>query len=1098
MAATSDSQRRNRLIAAFILVVTLFLVAQTAVVVEQQRRTLMKTSHHHMQSELELVAQTIKEAALRHDLAQVYLLLELWGQKQPQVASVTARAVNGAMLGQFKRPTDPDAPIQRHFASVKVDDEPIVFLTLEHNGQQLAHEALKLALTTALSEGVFMALLGAALWLLIHAVGIRPMEREILARKRIEQALKVSQENLTLAQKIAHMGSWEWDPERHTLHWSDEMRRMLGVERQPSINSVICLLEYCREPDRARLDQRLSGLIAGVRDSFHLEHAIWTTRGERLFVEHRAERWRSNVDGGVVIRGVLLNVTNSALLRESLRASEQKYRNLFASMSSGVAVYEVVDDGDDFIFRDLNAAGERFSQVTLDEVVGKRLTELFPGVREMGLLDTLKEVWITGQPKHHPLTHYQDNRVHQWVENYVFKLDDGQVVAVYDDVTEMKQAQHSLKKSEERFALAIRGSADGLWDWDIIHNDVYLSPRWKEMLGYADDELENHIDTWRNLVHPDDMPQVEQVLEQLFTGQECAYQCEFRMRHKSERYIDILARGLLKRDADGQPERMVGTHTDLTERKRNVRALADSNQRLKLATQAGGIGVWEWDVRSGVISWDQRMREIYQLTETGKQLNHAWRNAVHPDDRHDLAQRLKQCLHGGLEFAGEFRILWPNGGERTVSAAAVVERDAEGQPLRMIGVNWDITRQKTQERIIMDAVRQAEKANRAKTEFLAHMSHEIRTPLNSVIGMAELLADGTNLTAEQNQQLRVINRAGNNLLAIINDVLDLSKIEAGELVLEQSDFSVRALVHGVVEILARQAQNKGVTLTCEIAKQTPDHAHGDAQRLRQVLLNLLGNAVKFTEKGGVSVRAEPAPESPGWLTLHVIDNGIGIAAEHLESIFTPFTQADISTTRRFGGTGLGLSICRQLVSLMGGRIEVQSVMGEGSQFSVTLPVLLSKTPATHAEPSEPGQAHPMAAQTHTGLNILVADDSEDNLLLAQTLLRRAGHQCICVASGDEAVNWSAQQPFDLILMDIQMPGMDGYEATQQIRLREQRNALPHTPIIALTAFAMKEDRVRALAAGCDLHLTKPIRRNQLLEAINQALDAEHSPEGDSD
>jgi CheY-like chemotaxis protein len=374
----------------------------------------------------------------------------------------------------------------------------------------------------------------------------------------------------------------------------------------------------------------------------------------------------------------------------------------------------------------------------------------------------------------------------------------------------------------------------------------------------------------------------------------------------------------------------------------------------------------------------------------------------------------------------------------------------------------------------------AETASQTKSDFLASMSHEIRTPLNAIIGIAGLLAK-TPLSPEQNKYVQIFRRAGDSLLNLINDILDLSRVETLQLELERTGFSLSDLVEKVREVVAIRAHEKGLALVCEVAPNVPNGLIGDPTRLRQVLLNLLGNAIKFTESGEVALRVTPDADSavPGALRFAISDTGIGIPGEKLDAVFERFTQADSSTTRRYGGSGLGLTISKQLVELMGGTIQVESCVGRGSVFSFAVPLEIWEgatqrtTVPVGADPDQPLPA----------LSILLVEDSPDNRTITMAYLRDTPY-CVEIAeNGAVACEKFAAGRYDLVLMDRQMPVMDGLTATRAIRAWEVANQHPPTPIIALTASALKGDQEKCLAAGCTAYLTKPIKEEVLLQAI---------------
>ncbi len=454
---------------------------------------------------------------------------------------------------------------------------------------------------------------------------------------------------------------------------------------------------------------------------------------------------------------------------------------------------------------------------------------------------------------------------------------------------------------------------------------------------------------------------------------------------------------------------------------------------------------------------------------------------IHPDDRESTRAELQRLVAGAHAVRFQNRWRCRDGGYRWLSWTSAPP-NAEGT---LFALARDITEHKQLEHELAGARDAALETARLKSEFLATMSHEIRTPMNGVLGMANLLLD-TKLSAEQLDFVQTIKSSGDGLLAIINDILDFSKIEAGKLVFEQIDFDLTPTMVDAVELLAERAREKGVELTCALDPDVPRGLRGDPGRLRQVVLNLVSNAVKFTERGSVAVRVEVDEDGSEscLLRFSVRDTGIGLTEEDRAGLFQPFSQADGSTTRRFGGTGLGLAICKQLVETMQGQIGLVSRPGRGSTFFFT--ARFEKLPEVALKPSAPKpELQPLA--TVGELKVLLAEDNPVNRKVAQRYLEKLGFTTYSVENGRQASEELARGVYDVVLMDCHMPEMDGFVATQKIRAYESRTGAARTPIIALTASAMQGDRERCLEAGMDDFVSKPVVFAELRAALERSL-----------
>ena len=535
------------------------------------------------------------------------------------------------------------------------------------------------------------------------------------------------------------------------------------------------------------------------------------------------------------------------------------------------------------------------------------------------------------------------------------------------------------------------------------------------------------------------------------------------------------------RGPDGDVGGMIMCSYDITAMVEALERTERSEERLKLALQIADIHVFEMDYLRRELVKVGAEDSFFEVTNTYEGLERDIWKVVHPKDREAVQEAWNRHAADGAPFYPEYRVARTDGQEVWVAGTARLITDETGRPRRLLGALQNVTERKAQERALIRAKEEAEAANRAKSAFLATMSHEIRTPLNGVLGMAQAMG-ADELTPTQRERLEVIHQSGESLLAILNDVLDLSKIEAGKLELEDAEFDLADLARAVHATFAAVAQNKGLSFELSFERGARGVYHGDPVRVRQVLWNLVSNALKFTDRGRVKVRVA---RKGGALVFEVADTGIGIAPDQLANLFRKFEQADASTTRRFGGTGLGLAICRELTELMGGEISASSTRGHGATFTVRLP--LQKV-ARRKAPPKPAPPAPQETDAERPVRVLAAEDNGMNQLVLRTLLAQVGVDPVIVPDGREAVAAWERADWDVILMDIQMPVMDGPTATALIRTREVATRRRRTPIVALTANAMSHQVAEYMAAGMDGYVAKPIEAARLYKVLQTALE----------
>ncbi len=529
-------------------------------------------------------------------------------------------------------------------------------------------------------------------------------------------------------------------------------------------------------------------------------------------------------------------------------------------------------------------------------------------------------------------------------------------------------------------------------------------------------------------------------------------------------------------------------------------ALDEARDRLQLAVDAAGLALWDWQLPATQVFLTARWGEMLGgIAADGYWEANDLRARLHPDDFEPLRDQVMGLLGGRSQRAVlQHRVRTSEGWRWVETQAMVAEHDSKGQPLRLMGTLADIGERKRIEEDSERARALTEQASRAKSEFLANISHEVRTPLNAFMGLTRMLMDSP-LNADQSSWLAMMDNSAHELLDLLNNILDLSRIEAGQLDIENVRFDLHQALEQAIVPYAEQADEKALEFHFELPPALPQWVTGDAVRLRQVLNNLLSNAIKFTPRGGrieVRIRALEAPDGGQQrLQLQVRDSGVGIAPEHHATVFDAFTQADASTARPYGGSGLGLAICARLARLMGGDIDLQSDAGQGSIFTLTLPLReLDPGPlSASAELMEVSQA----GGRYVGLVVLLAEDHPVNELMMRQLLLRLGCIVRVARGGVHAVAQWEQGGIDLVLMDVQMPGMSGLQATKEIRDIETRRKLPRTPIVAVTANAMAGDREACLASGMDGYTAKPVSPQALIKEMDRVLkigDAQAAPD----
>ena len=667
-------------------------------------------------------------------------------------------------------------------------------------------------------------------------------------------------------------------------------------------------------------------------------------------------------------------------------------------------------------------------------------------------------------------------------------------VVTFLDISQRRSFESAIRESEQKFRAVFEGAQLGIAVAEIKSGQITVNPAYRSMLGCTAEEMHS-VRIFDEVTHPDDVERDRKAYKQLARG-------EMDHLHLEKRYLRRDGSGVwanvefsLLRDAAGIPQYILGLAADVTERKHADEELRASERQLRAFIEDAPVCVAMFDRGMRYLAASRRWSTDYGFGHSD--LTGICLYDLIPGLPEKWRESHRRGLAGEKLHLGEDIWIRADGAEQWVSSAVYPWSDPQGGVGGIIISAEDVSQRKQFERQLQDAKRAAEAASAAKSTFLANMSHEIRTPLNGILGMTDLVLD-TELTSDQRENLSLVRYSADSLLAIINDILDFSKIEAGKMELDLIPFQLRESLHQILKTCAIRAKQKGLQFSFNAPADVPDAFVGDPGRLRQVLLNLVGNAIKFTDRGQILVAVAAAFPVKGRVLLHfgVKDTGIGIPPETQEKIFAAFSQADGSMARKYGGTGLGLAICVRLVEMMGGRIWVESAPQKGSVFHFTLDLALAEEAAVAGNERMKGlDALPPAAGTlsaslaafnGSGLRVLLAEDNSVNRALAQRLLQKCGFTVAIAIDGMQAVAQMQSAEFDLVLMDIQMPEMDGFEATAEIRKGEKITGR-RTPIIALTAHALKEDRERCLSAGMDAYVTKPIRPAELFKVMEEVL-----------
>ena len=740
----------------------------------------------------------------------------------------------------------------------------------------------------------------------------------------------------------------------------------------------------------------------------------------------------------------------------------------------------------------VNRKFTQISQYSPEELMGQDHRLLNSGYHKP---DFFRQMWRTiasGQVWHGEVRNRSKDGSFYWVEATVVPFMDElgrpeRYISVRTDITSRKMLEEQLLEQRTFFERISETMGEGLYVQDAAGHCTYLNSEAEQLLGWTRDEfITKHVhNTIHNVTSGGEPLPAEDcpiLLTVKVSGEWHGDDQVFVRKDGTTFPVVASSRAIL---SNGVANGSVVAFSDISARKKSEALFRLAQERLNLALDGSGLALWDWGIAHDRVYLSERWslmlgEEAREVVLSSAQLF----DLVHPDDRQRVEGNLIAVLKGQTEFySTEFRVLHHHGGFIWIHThGKVVERDASGRVTRMSGTNADITERREAERALIQAKEAAEAASRAKGDFLANMSHEIRTPMNGIIGMTELALD-TELSQEQREYLTLVQSSADSLLTILNDILDFSKIESGKLDIEIIEFSLEQMLRETMKSLAVRAHQKQLELLLHITPDAPDRLLGDPGRLRQVIVNLVGNAIKFTTEGEIEVQViclGGAPAGSTRLKFSVRDTGIGIPRDKFKAIFESFSQADTSTTRRFGGTGLGLTISAQLVQLMGAQIGLDSELGFGSTFYFTLDMPVQSR-GTLPDYQKTGQI--------AGMSVLIVDDNATNRRLLQETLFSWKMRPTLTSNAQQALAElsrasAAGQPYALALLDLKMPEMDGFELAE--RIRQHPEYLVKT-LMMLTSEGQRGDAARCRELGVSAYLVKPVSQSELLDSVMTAL-----------
>lgn len=878
-----------------------------------------------------------------------------------------------------------------------------------------------------------------------------------------------------------NMGVWEWDINSDKLILNDKMSEILGFGSNSNISSFEKMVELLHPDDTEKMKDDLFEALRTPGKEYEGTFRIIINDGTLKYIRSISKTYRD--DEGIANRMVGLNweVTEDIELEKKRLEIMEGYDFILNSIDVGVWDWNIKND-------DLNWNEAMYKVFGYDI---KNKVKNYDDFKEFIHPDDINRV-------NDEIANVISSTKSEFVSTFKVLLNDGTIKHIRSiskayrdkngiaermsgigiDITKETELVSRSKELLEKYEFILNSINMGVWEWDINTDLLTWNDNLYKLFGLDvnDETFETATKYMNNIMHPNDKERIDNELLETVNNPNKEFQTTFRILLNDGVVKHIRATSRAQRDKSGKAIKLVGVNWDITDIIELNEEREELLERYDLILNSTEIGLWEWDLVSNRFSRSHTVYDLFELTlDKNASFEEAfmeYEERIHPDDLENIQINMQKLLNYELESdEGEYRIIVPSGIIKTIKYTTRTEIDKEGNLIRIYGIVLDNTRIKEYELQLIKAKEEAEAANKSKSEFLANMSHEIRTPMNAIVGLTYLTLK-TDLNTKQKDYLTKIQKSSSSLLEILNDILDFSKIEAGKLELEKVEFDIKDILESISDIITRKAEEKGLEIIFSIKQDVPRYIISDPLRLKQIILNLCSNALKFTENGEILIEIENINAESENLELRVIvsDTGIGMKKEQINKLFKSFTQADNSTTRKYGGSGLGLAISKNLVEMLGGEIGVISEYGKGSKFYFTFGY----------EKSEKTKKSQIDLK---GTKVLVCDDNKSLRSVLKEMLSSFNFEVTTVDNGYDAIKEikkSKIRPFDLVILDWQMPGIDGIDTSKEIY---KLDLIKRPFIVMLTAHSKEEFFEKASDLKIDAFLLKPITSSMLNDTL---------------